>query len=157
MTSWMRSRLDPEEGFTLIELMVVVLIIAILIAIAIPTYVGARLRAQDAAAQSVLRNGLTAAKVYYVDNEEYGTSSTDAAFETDLELIAPSLDFEPMASATQGVIGFVRGGQQVVFATQSGSNTWFCIADEASTGTTYDSDAALANVDTVAECDQASW
>jgi prepilin-type N-terminal cleavage/methylation domain-containing protein len=36
-----------EAGFTLIELMVVVLIIAILIAIAIPTFLGARSRAQD--------------------------------------------------------------------------------------------------------------
>ena len=53
---------DREEGFTLIELMVVVLIIAILIAIAIPTFLGARKRAQDRAAQSNLRNALTAEK-----------------------------------------------------------------------------------------------
>ena len=46
---WERRR--DEEGFTLIELMVVVLIIAILIAIAIPTFLGARPRAQDRAAQ----------------------------------------------------------------------------------------------------------
>src|SRR5829696_589473 len=39
-----------QAGFTLIELMVVVLIIAILIAIAIPTFLGARSRAQDRAA-----------------------------------------------------------------------------------------------------------
>ena len=60
-----------ERGFTLIELMVVVLIIAILIAIAIPTFLGARQRAQDRAAQTDLRNGLLAAEVFYVDNESY--------------------------------------------------------------------------------------
>ena len=47
---------DDDEGFTLIELMVVVLIIAILIAIAIPTFLGARQRAQDRATQADLRN-----------------------------------------------------------------------------------------------------
>jgi type IV pilus assembly protein PilA len=63
----LRRRLQGERegGFTLIELMVVVLIIAILIAIAIPTFLGARTRAQDRAAQSNLRNALTAEKSFY--------------------------------------------------------------------------------------------
>ena len=62
-----RRRLQGERegGFTLIELMVVVLIIAILIAIAIPTFLGARQRAQNRAAQSSLRNAFTAAKTIY--------------------------------------------------------------------------------------------
>src|SRR5215207_5787726 len=66
-----RGRRSGEAGFTLIELMVVVLIIAILIAIAIPTFLGARSRAQDRVAQSNLRNALTAEKTYYVDNQAY--------------------------------------------------------------------------------------
>src|SRR5438270_12196331 len=78
--------LDDEQGFTLIELMVVVLIIAILIAIAIPTFLGARDRTQDRAAQSDLRNGLTAEKTVYTDNQAYdATTVTMKGVESSLD------------------------------------------------------------------------
>jgi type IV pilus assembly protein PilA len=48
--------LEGDRGFTLIELMVVVLVIAILLAIAIPTFLGARTRGQDAVAKTAVRS-----------------------------------------------------------------------------------------------------
>jgi type IV pilus assembly protein PilA len=88
-------RRNGDEGFTLIELMVVVLIIAILIAIAIPTFLGARDRAQDRAAQSSLRNALTAAKTIYTDAEDYTQANV-----TSLTAVEPSLSFSTTAAST---------------------------------------------------------
>src|SRR6266487_7117164 len=86
-----------EKGFTLIELMVVVLIIAILIAIAIPTFLGARKRAQDKQAQSNIRNALTAEKTFYVDKQVYTQTATD------LTPIESSLVFTGTDAATHQV------------------------------------------------------
>ena len=83
-----------EAGFTLIELMMVVLIIAILIAVLIPTFVGAKQRAQDRAMQSSMRNALTAAKVVYSDHADY-TQATVAgltAAEPSLTFVAAAID-----------------------------------------------------------------
>ena len=67
LMSTMAQRRKNDEGFTLIELMVVVMIIAVLLAIAIPTFLGSQNKAKDRAAQSSLRNRLTAAKTIYTD------------------------------------------------------------------------------------------
>jgi type IV pilus assembly protein PilA len=123
-----------EEGFTLIELMVVVLIIAILIAIAIPTFLGARSRAQDRAAQSSLRNTLAAAKTIFTDAETYASATTTA-----LQAAEPSLVFVASATASGGAnnLSVNPGTTTFIAAAKSSSGTCFLIQDNTTSGTTY--------------------
>jgi len=76
------SRVRDERGFTLIELMVVVMIIGVLVTIALPTFLGTRTRAYDAAARSDIRNAFAAEKAFYSDNVTY---TTDPATMTAIE------------------------------------------------------------------------
>jgi type IV pilus assembly protein PilA len=142
MLQAIRRRLQrpPAAGFTLIELMVVVLIIAILIAIAIPTFLGACQRAQDRAAQSNLRNALTAEKSFYTDKQAYTQTQSE------LTAIEPSLTFD--ASADQalaaGTIAYSASGGTVTLGTKSASGTCFYVKDVVTTGTTYAKDTTCA-------------
>src|SRR5438445_733475 len=120
-----------ERGFTLIELMVVVLIIAILIAIAIPTFLGARQRANDRAAQSSLRNALTAAKTSFTDTGDYSGATVAG-----LGAIEPSLTFVAGASTGFKVVSVIAApaGQSWWAAVLSKSGKCFGIEDNSGVG-----------------------
>ncbi len=143
MLQMLRKRMDRDEGFTLIELMVVVLIIAILIAIALPTFLGARTRAQNRSAQSDLRNGLSAAKTHYTDGDTYvGFNAAKAA------TLEGSLTWQDGVTAlpvrTVGI--HTASASTVVLVGLSASDTYYCIKDivGAAGGTFYGSGADAA-------------
>ena len=132
-----------EQGFTLVELMIVVLIIAILIGIAMVTFPATRDRARDRDAQADVRNALSAEKAHFADKEAYTQGRAELA------AIEPSLVYDAAAdqAPTVGSIAYAASGATVTLATRSATGTCFYLRDTATSGTAY-----LRNTD----CDQPS-
>jgi len=119
-----------EDGFTLIELMVVLLILAILLAIAIPTFLGVTKSANDRAAQSNLNTAMLNAKAAYQSNSQsYGAPNTVNS--TVLKAAEPGLSFTTTNSANQGQISVwsaTTDGSAIVLAAFSKTNNcWYQI------------------------------
>ena len=125
-----------EEGFTLIELMVVLLIMGILMAIAIPTFLGVTGSAKDKGAQSDDVNADTVAKVYYENNQSYTGLST-----TYLASASHSITYDACGAQSSEAAGNAvdvcvgTGGNSLEFASYSPTGIcWYLVDSQNASG-----------------------
>lgn len=132
MVSKLRERSGSESGFTLVELLVVMLILGILAAIAIPAFFNQRDKAQDAEAKASVRATQTALETFATDNNG---SYAGAEF-ADLADIEGSLNDAP----NEPVI--VAGQDTYTISVEAeGTETTFTVEREATGDLVYTCDA----------------
>jgi len=112
-----------EGGFTLVELMVVLLIMGILLAIAVPTFLGVAGNANDRAAQSNLHTALTTARAFYGNNGQ--TYGSEASVTAGLESTGPDLLFTsgPPPSTHAVSVSVSTDGEGILLTAYSDSGT----------------------------------
>jgi prepilin-type N-terminal cleavage/methylation domain-containing protein len=129
-----RAVRPEEDGFTLLELMMVMLIIGILITVLTPIFLGATTRAKDRAMEASLRNAATGAKSLYLANADY-TQVTPASLSTELgalTFVGPGT--LPSGQNSISVFGFTP--TRLFLSGQSKSGMCFYLTDDQTTGLT---------------------
>ena len=130
---------DAEEGFTLIELMVVLLIMAILLAIAIPTFLSVTNGAKKTATQSDLTNALQSATALYTKTQTLPSGTTTVARETtflgDMKATQTTITFTftaPAKAKNSLAAGDTKTGQLAIFVGEDGATGCWAVVDNQS-------------------------
>jgi type IV pilus assembly protein PilA len=116
------TRAHDEGGFTLVELLVVILIIAVLAEIAIPAFLGQASKANDAAAKSAVRTAAGAMEAYRLDHGDYCGAQV-----SDLVLLEASLG-QANGLAVDSCSGGDKTAYSVSVASRSSSATVYTLS-----------------------------
>ena len=112
---------NTEGGFTLIELLVVIIILGILLAIAVPSYIGFKSKAEKSAAAANVRAAVPAIEAFYADNGTYTGLNAPA---TSVPPTPPGIAYYDPASSSKVVVQSSGLSSYCVTST-SGGSTYF--------------------------------
>ena len=149
-------RYRRQDGFSLIEVMVVLLTIAILIAVAMPMFLGAKTRAEEKRAQAQLRTGQTAGLTYWADGATFTAFDTNCSAVPDscdeAEAVESSLEWVgPGEPADQQVSVVLAAGNSLLLVSRSVGGQFFCVAQSTGQADRGRGDV-FADVDSLVEC-----
>lgn len=120
-----RRRAGDDRGFTLIEMLVVVVIIGVLAGIAIPVYLNYRKGAENKSAEADVRGGISAVEQYYTDNGSVYPATRNS-------LAGQTLTFPAQAGGTAQSVS-VSAGNTIYYRNNA---TFYVICGQNSSGQT---------------------
>jgi prepilin-type N-terminal cleavage/methylation domain-containing protein len=133
-----------ERGFTLIELMTVILIIAVLVLLALPTFLGTRNRAWDRATTADVRNAFAAERAYYTDTLTY---TTNPATMTAIEAAITYLDGDTPLATDVVYLHLHPVPNEIYVSAMSESGTCFYLRETDGGGAEFATDPACGVAD----------